>query len=185
MPPDALPRIVIVDGYATGRELLHELLERNVECLHLRSSAGLPALVAEGFDPRPYDGDLGHVGEVRAAMRLLSELQPDAVVAGSEWGVTFAERAAHGLGLPTNTLETLTARRDKFAMTEAVRRAGLSAPDHLRSASIESAHAWAERRGVWPIIVKPLASTGSDGVSLSPTMRISTGRSPRPLGRRI
>jgi hypothetical protein len=35
-------RIVIVDGYSTGRELVQEIVERNVECLHLRSSQQLP-----------------------------------------------------------------------------------------------------------------------------------------------
>ncbi len=31
-------RIVIVDGYSTGRELVRELAARNVECIHLQST---------------------------------------------------------------------------------------------------------------------------------------------------
>ncbi len=82
MPKAGQKRIVIVDGYSTCRDFVPELLERNVECLHLRSTEQLPAPVAKSFDPTLYDGDLGYVGGVRAAVALLADLKPDAVIAG-------------------------------------------------------------------------------------------------------
>jgi biotin carboxylase len=159
-------RIVIVDGYSTGRDLVRELLDRNVECLHLRSSPELPAAVAQCFDPTPYDGDLGYLGTPEEAVEVLRFMGPDAVVAGSEWGVSFAEEVAHGLGLPTNRIESLTARRDKFEMIEAVRGHGLRTAAQALLSSLEEAHAWADRHGEWPIVVKPLSSAGSDGVTV-------------------
>ncbi len=83
-------RIVIVDGYSTARDLLPELLERNVECLHLQSTEQVPVAAAESFDPAPYDGNLGYLGDAGSAIDVLSALVPHAVIAGSEWGVTFA-----------------------------------------------------------------------------------------------
>jgi hypothetical protein len=103
-----LRRVVIVDGGAPGRLLLRELLDRNVECLHLRSSA--PAPGEPLFDTAGYDADLGHAGDVSDAIQLLGELNPTAVVAGSNGGVAYAEAAAEDLGLPTNRLDRFAAR---------------------------------------------------------------------------
>ncbi len=159
-------RIVIVDGYSTGRDLVLELLERNVECIHLQSTEHLPAPVATCFDRSPYDGDLGYVGGVATAIEVLSALAPHAVIPGSEWGVTFTEQIAHSMGLPTNRPEMISARRDKFDMIEAIRLRGLRAASQTSVSSAAEAHAWAERHASWPIIVKPMASAGSDGVSI-------------------
>ncbi len=158
-------RIVIVDGYSTGRELVRELLARGTECLHLRSEAHIPA-AAHGFDPTPYDAELGHVGDFGAALEALKVLRPDAIVPGSEWGVSFAERLAHALGLPTNRIVTRIARRDKFAMIKAVRQAGLRTAEQACVGTAREAHDWAEQHGTWPVVVKPTASAGSDGVSI-------------------
>ncbi len=159
-------RIVIVDGYSTGRDLVRELLDRDVECLHLRSTAQVPASVAKSFDPAPYDADLGYLGGVVPAAAVLATLAPDEVIAGSEFGVTFAERLAHRMKLPTNRIETLAARRDKFAMMEAVRGHGLLAPEQASVTTGAAARAWAARHAAWPIVMKPMASAGSDGVTI-------------------
>jgi len=129
MTPQDQPRIVIVDGYSAGRELVRELLERNVECLHLRSSSHRPA--PAGFDPTLYDADLGYAGDIDAAIQLLDELAPDAVVAGSERGAMFAELIARGLELPANMPEMLVARRRALAALRLARRPSLQAPGEL------------------------------------------------------
>ncbi len=95
--------------------------------------AQIPSVVSKCFDVSAYDEDLGYLGPVDAAIGRLQVLQPDAVVAGSEWGVTFAEFVAHGLGLPTNRIETISARRNKFDMIEAVHAHGLLRPIRHRS----------------------------------------------------
>lgn len=159
-------RIVIVDGYSTGRELVRKLLDRNVECIHLCSAKEPPAKLARSFDPSPYDADLGYVGGEADAIDMIAPLKVDAVVAGSEYGVSFAEAVAHGLGLATNRIETLAARRNKFEMIEAVRRAGLRAAEQAEVWSTDGAHSWAKRHGRWPVVVKPLNSAGSDGVTV-------------------
>jgi len=159
-------RIVIVDGHSTGRELRRALAERAVECLHLRSTSELPAPVARSFDPSRYDADLGHLGTPEAAAIALAALRPDAVVAGSEWGVLYAEAVAERLGLPTNRPALRTARRDKFEMIEAVRAHGLLAAEQVCVGGRTAAVAWATARGRWPVVVKPLDSAGSDGVTI-------------------
>jgi hypothetical protein len=129
MNPQDQRRIIIVDGFSAGRELLRELLERNVECLHLRSSARRPA--AAGFDATLYDADLGYAGDLDAAIQLLVELAPDAVAAGSERGAMFAELIARGLNLPANKAESLGARRWALAALRLARSPSLQAPGGL------------------------------------------------------
>ncbi len=159
-------RVVIDDGYSTASDLLPELLERNVECLHLQSTEQVPPPAAASFDPVRYDGNLGYLGDVGTAIDVLSAFAPHAVIAGSEWGVTFAEEISHGMGLPTNRIETIHARRTKFNMIEAVRRHGLRAAAQTSTSRTDTAHAWADRHGKWPIVVKPLASAAADGVTI-------------------
>ncbi|MBS0234690.1 MAG: ATP-grasp domain-containing protein [Proteobacteria bacterium] len=177
-------RVVIVDGYSTGRELVRELLNREVECLHLQSTRDVPLEVVKGFDRRPYDGDLGYLGRVPTAVDALRSLKPDVVIAGSEWGVNFAEAVAFRMGLPTNRVETIGARRDKYEMVEAVRRRGLRAASQALVSNAEEARAWAVGHGAWPIVVKPLDSAGSDGVSICSELRDVEAAVGRDLGRR-
>jgi hypothetical protein len=120
MNPGNRPRIVIVDGDAASRELVLELLERNVECLHLRSSAR--GSMANRLDGALYDADFGYVGDRGAAIQLLDELSPDAVIAGSERGVVFAELLSRGLNLPSNKAELVGARRRALAVLGQARR---------------------------------------------------------------
>jgi hypothetical protein len=124
------PRIVIVDGRSAGREFVRELLERNVECLHLRSSARRSDRAA--LDLELYDADLGYAGDLDEAIQLLDELRPDAVVAGSARGAMFAELIAHGLDLPANRSESIGARRSALdALRLARRPSGSQTPqDH-------------------------------------------------------
>jgi hypothetical protein len=156
--------ILIVDGYSTGRELVRELNQRGATCIHLRSTQQIPTLAAPCFDPSPYAADLGYLGTVRQALERLPSVRVDAVVAGSEWGVTFAESLALTLGLPTNRADTLSARRNKFDMIEQLHAHRLHAAQQARITSAAEAHAWARNHGRWPVVVKPLLSAGSDGV---------------------
>lgn len=177
-------RIIIVDGYSTGRELVRELLAREAECLHLRSSHDLPQAVAQSFDPRPYDGDLGYLGSPAQAVEAVKPLYPDVVIAGSEWGVSYAEHLASLLGLPSNRIATLAARRNKYAMIEAVGRHGLLVAQQAMVNTVSEAVSWAEALGTWPVIVKPLDSAGSDGVTACRDMRDVMIAATRELGRR-
>lgn len=44
-------KIAIVDGYSTGRDLVAKLLERGVECVHLRSQEAPSTKLAPESDP--------------------------------------------------------------------------------------------------------------------------------------
>jgi len=118
MTHSSAPRVVIVDGFGTGRALLRELLDCNVECLHMRSD---DEPITTPFDLDAYDGDLGFSGDVGDAIQLLGELEPSAVVAGSPRATAYAEAVADGLGLPTHAIERFGARRHAQSLLLAAR----------------------------------------------------------------
>lgn len=51
-------------------------------------------------------------------------------------------------------------------MMEAVRGHGLLAPEQASVTTGAAARAWAARHAAWPIVMKPMASAGSDGVTI-------------------
>lgn len=146
-------RIVIVDGYANSSDLLHELLSREVECMHLQSSPAGPASPSDRFAVHRYDTNLGYLGKPETVAAALATLQPHAVIAGSRGGILFAERVARLLRLPANKEVTTVARFSRLAMIETTRRAGLLSPAQTLAQSPRDAHAWADSRRCWPILV--------------------------------
>jgi hypothetical protein len=54
-------------------------------------------------------------------------------------------------------------------MAQALRAAGVRAIEECKTGDAEEAVAWALRRGDWPVVVKPVDSAGTDGVSLCET----------------
>ncbi len=83
---------------------------------------------------------------------------------GAETGVDLAEALTALMRLPGNDPQIPGGRRDKSVMARLLRGAGLDTPAGLRTADPAAAVAWAERRGVWPVVAKPVASAASDSV---------------------
>ncbi|MFE7272062.1 hypothetical protein [Streptomyces sp. NPDC057623] len=72
---------------------------------------------------------------------------PVAVVAGSEFGVEFADRLSEALDLPTNGTALSPARRDKFRMIETIKAAGLRGARQLLVSDEEELRQWHEESG--------------------------------------
>lgn len=136
------------------------LLRQGIRCVHLQSSAVLPAEARLGdFEQHfLFDGDLG---------RLVSELAmlaPEFVIPGNESGVLLADAVSEALGLPGNGTEQSLARRNKHRLAEQLRSRGVRAVPTFEVARVEAAVAIAESIGEWPVVVKPVDSSGSDGL---------------------
>jgi hypothetical protein len=116
-------------------------------------------------------------------------LTPRCVVAASELGVEFADQLAMHMGLPNNGTALSDCRRDKFAMGERVRAAGVRAVKQRLCSTWEEAHAFLLECGVpdadtaaehaldralegpaasgaLRMVIKPARSGGSDDVFL-------------------
>lgn len=160
------PIILVIDGYSTGRELVRELTAHGARCVHLRSIRTLPAIFEHGFDVTPYLADMGYLGQPEQAGQAVRGMPVTHVVAGCEMGVTYAEQLASLLGLPTNDMSISAARRDKHAMIETLRSAGVPVAAQCLTDCVDAAQRWATAHGCWPVVVKPMSSAASDGVSI-------------------
>ncbi|MGK5532092.1 ATP-grasp domain-containing protein [Streptomyces sp. URMC 129] len=163
------PRVAIVDGYSTTTFLLAALRERGVQCVHVRSQSDTPEFLARSFEPDAYLADLGHQGDIEHLVDELRAIGVARVVPGLERGVILAYELNHRLGLPSNELPMARAWRDKYIMAAALQAKGLDAP---RSALVDDSTdsvAWFDAQGGRPVVVKPTASAGTDGVRICRT----------------
>jgi biotin carboxylase len=155
---------LIVDAYSTGAALAPRFHAAGVQTLHVQSRPAPPAFYQRSFHPEHFARNVVHDGDLDATLAALAGRELDFVVAGAETGVPLADALAERLGLSGNGTALSHARRDKHAMAEAVRAAGLNAVAQLRTGDPAEAVAWARARDDWPVVVKPLDSAGTEGV---------------------
>ncbi|WP_441249419.1 ATP-grasp domain-containing protein [Kitasatospora sp. McL0602] len=159
------PVVVVVDPVSTGAQLAPEFARRGWGAVAAFSPGEVPPALRRAFRPEDYLAvvDTGAVDDPVAELAIH---QPSLVIPGSEWGVSAADHLAERLGLPGNGTRLSPSRRDKYAMVEALRAAGVDAAASTVSDDIEKLLAWADAGGHWPLVVKPLASAGSDSVAI-------------------
>ncbi|WP_018681656.1 ATP-grasp domain-containing protein [Actinokineospora enzanensis] len=151
----------IVDAYGAGRLLPAALRLRGVPFIHVRSEFPDTRLA---YRPADFAVELAHTGDIAATAAAMRELGVTTVVAAAESGVLLADRLAAALGLPGNAIDHSVARRDKAAMQETIRAAGLAAARDFRSASSADTVAWVRDNGIRPVVLKPVLSAGTDNV---------------------
>ncbi|GGY97213.1 ATP-grasp domain-containing protein [Streptomyces poonensis] len=159
--------VALVDAYGAGRLLPDALRLRGVDFVHVRSPFPDTRLA---YRPEDFAVDIQHTGELADTVRQLRELRVDSVVAAAESGVLLADELSAALGVPGNDLELSSARRNKFAMQEAVRAAGLASAAGLRSSSLGDITRWAVGQDRWPVVLKPVLSAGTDNVLICHTL---------------
>ncbi|MEW2301853.1 ATP-grasp domain-containing protein [Streptomyces sp. NPDC006655] len=164
-PAGARPVAVVVDSYTTANHLPPAFDRLGVATVHVQSTPELlTSMPAPNLDA--YQANFVCDTPEDTAARL-EALAPICVVAGQEGpGVNLADTLSTLLNVPSNGTSLSLARRDKFLMIEALRSAGLRCADQFRSSEPEDLVAWAEARGNWPVVVKPLRSAASNGVSV-------------------
>lgn len=153
------PLVAIVDPYASA--LAPEISARSGRCLAVLSGE-TPTAYQGTFRPEDFATVLHYEGDPTVAE--LRRLGATHVVAGGELGVLLADALREELGLPGNRPVPRDARRDKYEMHRQVARHGLRTPAQTASGDLEEILAWIERNIRLPVVVKPLHSSGSDGV---------------------
>jgi hypothetical protein len=157
---------VVVDAYSTGARLAPRFAAAGLPVVHVQSSPRLPEFYVRAFRAGDFVENVVHDGDLEATAARLAAHDPAFVVVGAEPGVPLADALSERLGLPSNGSAQSAARRDKNAMSEALRAAGLHTAEALKASEASEAVAWAKARGGAPVVVKPLDSAGTDGVSI-------------------
>lgn len=155
---------VLVDAYNNANFLPPAFDALELDVVHVQSGPELlTSMTAPDFSL--YRDRLTLETPERTAARL-AEFGPVAVLAGNEPGVLLADELSERLGVATNGTALSPARRDKYEMIEALRRAGVRCADQFKSDDAEAIVAWAEAAGEYPVVVKPLSSAATDGVAV-------------------
>ena len=112
--------------------------------------------------------DFSHVG---AAVEVIADLHArapvDAVVAVDEQGVALAAAASARLGFAHNPLSAVEATHDKLRLRKTLQSRGVSQPAfaaHLPGGPDGLAFECVDAVGGFPVVVKPLRLSGSQGV---------------------
>lgn len=161
------PRTVaIVDPYDAGAMLAPAFAEHRIAAVMVGSTAEVPLEAAASFDPDAFMHLLPWSGALEDMVQALRQCGVEQVIAGSERGVTLADRLGEALGVPGNGTRLSAARRDKARMIEEVGRHGIRVPRQIESDRLHDITAWVEQGGHWPAVLKPRRAKGSDGVHL-------------------
>src|ERR1700741_3635522 len=164
MPPSlcaVTPRAAIVDASSTGRHLPAALRRLGAEGVRVQSPA--PDVHLEHQQDGFVD-DIRHEGAVAATASALRRHGVRRVLAGNESGVELADQLSVELGTPGNGMSRPTARLNKYDMVLALHDAGLPHAATVVSTDAEEIIEWAERTVGYPIVLKPVASAGTDNV---------------------
>jgi biotin carboxylase len=157
---------VVVDAYSTGARLAPRFASAGLPVVHVQSSPRMPDFYMRSFQSGDFVENIVHDGDLEATVERLAPHAPAFVVVGSEPGVPVADALSERLRLPSNGTELSLARRNKHEMAAALRRAGLRAVEEMKTGEVAEAIAWADQGDRWPVVVKPLDSAGTDGVTI-------------------
>ncbi|MCZ8522861.1 MULTISPECIES: ATP-grasp domain-containing protein [Paenibacillus] len=158
------PFICIVDAYSTGAELASEFAKYGYRAVHVKSSPSIGEEFEAAYRSHEFAASFVHLGDPAETAESLREFSPAYVIAGTETGVILADQLADLLGVPGNPPSSSERRRNKYKMNEALAACGVQAVRQACFTEAGSASAWADAEGVWPLVVKPLDSAGTDGV---------------------
>ncbi|HEV2376047.1 MAG TPA: ATP-grasp domain-containing protein [Streptosporangiaceae bacterium] len=101
---------------------------------------------------------------IQSAVMAAGRCRPTAVLAFAEPHVLGAAWVQHALGLPGPSLVAATASRDKALQRVLLDRTSVPQPEFVIASDFATAQEFAAGR--YPVVVKALRSTGSNGVTL-------------------
>lgn len=156
--------LVIADVGGNGGELARLVAAAGWDVVAVLSSRSVPAWLTKPPEPELFVEVLEAEDGFDEVLGALRRRGVDAVVAGTETGVELGDALAEHLGVPGNGTALSAARRDKGAMQRRLRDCGLAHVDSLVAADRDTLAGWATRRDEWPVVVKPVASGGSDNI---------------------
>ncbi|KXG83289.1 ATP-grasp domain-containing protein [Pseudomonas mosselii] len=158
--------VVVVDAYSIGSLIAPAFISRGYECIHVRSTDNVNAFYESWFRPADFIKDLPYISDALLDEQL-SQYNVQFVLAGCEFGVELAaDLAAHFNVARHNNPAHAVRWRNKYEMHEALKRAGVRSIKHFRSAELVKIQEWIEEQNLFPVVLKPINSAGSDNIHI-------------------
>ncbi|HAT7072517.1 TPA: ATP-grasp domain-containing protein [Legionella pneumophila] len=160
--------IIIVGAYSTGQYLAPAFISRGYQCIHIQPGTTISPYFLDSYRPQDFIKNLVWDGDDKKILRELCEFDVKAVIPGSEIAVLLADSLSQKLSLPTTNDPTLSiARRNKYEMQKALECAGIKSIPVFKTNEIDAIFSWLKAQCLdYPIVLKPLSSAGTDGVSI-------------------
>lgn len=157
--------VVIVEPFSSGALLAGRFQQLGFECvaLHLRPLSGT---LSASFRSEDFVRSITFSGDLDELLRELDDYDLVAIVPGQEAGVDLANELSSRFGLAHNDPALAYARRDKYNMHKVVDAAGYRSIEQIKAKEFREAEEWLESRNLWPVVVKPVLSGGTDGVRI-------------------
>lgn len=150
------PKIGLVDPIRTAKAFIPELERRAVDFVIIESGLAPPTQGAR---------DVLRAPSLDAMAEQLRRLKVTHIIGCVDPSITYADDLCAQIGAPFNGLRLSEARRNKARMNEALRRAGLRVPAQLEASSRSELVSWLATVAL-PVVIKPVASGGTDNVHL-------------------
>ncbi|MEU5432208.1 hypothetical protein AB0G73_02395 [Streptomyces sp. NPDC020719] len=171
---EPLPLYVVLNRSGDEFGEYHRFLDGTpCRMVYLTTPGGLPALDKESaleirvLDSLAYDDVLPVLREIAVWHGI-----PDAVFGQSEYDIFTAARLSAELGVAGGYgLDLVRRFKDKPAMKSVVGAAGIRVPRFRHLDDAPSAETVAEELGGLPLVLKPRAAAGSEGVTVVGTMQ--------------
>ena len=158
--------VVIVDPFSTGAVLAGELNKRGYKSISVLSKNKIPDVFSTSYQREDFSFELRFDNNIDEILYILGKFNIKAVISCLETSVSIADTIGFELGLPCNNYKTSDLRRDKYLMGEAVRNYGLRAVKQQISSTKDGIYSWLEEHKKYPVVIKPVKSAGSDGVTI-------------------
>jgi biotin carboxylase len=172
-------RVVVVDGFSSGKFVANRLSEEGCVLMHVASSGTLDSYYYKGFDHSLYDQMIVN-SDCATTLASVECFKPQFIIAGAETGVLLADQLNEQLQLPyRNDFDKTNARRNKYDMIQCATHAQLPAARQFIADTWDLAQDWIKHYGRFPVVIKPLESAGADGVFICEDMQaceVAVGR---------
>lgn len=170
--------IAIVDALSTGNELAAAFMAQGCEVIHIWHDFTRQTRT-QGFTET-----INYTGSLDEVITRLGKWPVRYVIAGSDSGIELADMLASAMGIAeANDPETTAWRRDKYQSHQQLAKNGIRSIRQCKSSSTEELVNWANSCG-YPVIVKPLNSGASDGVTLCENAAQVAEAAARQLGKK-
>lgn len=165
---------IIVDGYSTGSSLAKVFAAYGYGSIHIQSSAKIASNLEKSFRVNDYIDNIIYSGDIDSVCASINAkgFEIICIIPGCEPGVELADILSERFNCSTSNGTLYSrARRNKFLMTEAVKKAGIPTVNYIKSNNIEEILKYISNYNQFssPIVLKPLESSCTDGFHICRT----------------